>query len=61
MPLPSCCSEDVQQYRDFNVTWNITKVGETVVTDCKADGVIGKYKKQLVFCIYDKTLILQGM
>ena len=51
MPLSCCCSEDVEQYRDFSVTWNITDIGETVVTDCKADGVIGKYKKNSLYFV----------
>jgi len=44
MPPSSSCNEEVQEYRGFNVTWNVTQAGETVVTDCKADGVIGKRK-----------------
>lgn len=38
---PCCCNEEVEKYRDFNITWNITMKGETVVVDCKGDGLIG--------------------
>jgi len=49
--MPCCCSVDVQQYRDFNVTWNVTDVGKTVVTDCKADGVVGKEIRNFSFFV----------
>ena len=39
-----CCNTETQEYRDFNVTWSTTLINETVVTECKGDGVKGRYK-----------------
>ena len=38
-----CCNRETEQYRDFNITWNITLVNKTVVTECKGNGVKGRY------------------
>ena len=39
--IPCCCNEEVQRYRGFDITWNTTQKGETVVTDCKGDRLTG--------------------
>ena len=40
--IPCCCNEEVQRYRGFDITWNTTEKGKTVVTDCKGDGLTGR-------------------
>ena len=41
LPGTTSCNEDVQEYRDFEVIWNVTEAGRTVVTECIGDGVTG--------------------
>ena len=31
----------MQTYQNFSITWNVTAVGDTVVVDCKGDGLTG--------------------
>ena len=38
-----CCIKEIWKYRDFTISWNTTLVNETVVTNCKGDGVKGEY------------------
>ena len=38
-----CCDKEIQEYRGFTVIWNITLVNETVVSDCKGDGLKGMW------------------
>jgi len=44
-----CCNQETQEYRGFTITWNITLVNETVVTDCKGDGLKGNCKLVMYF------------
>jgi len=50
-----CCNKEIQEYRGFTITWNITLVNHTVTTDCKGDGLNGSCKLKL--CIINNILI----
>lgn len=47
-----CCDKEIQEYRGFTITWNITLVSQTVVADCKGDGIKGKFKMKVCFIDY---------
>ena len=47
--IPCCCNEEVGIYRDFNVTWNVTTKGVTLVTNCKGSGLIGSLEHMNLF------------
>ena len=57
--IPCCCNEEVKRYRDFYITWNTTKKGETVVADCKGNGLIGK-PKNLLYNLHHYIIIFVG-
>ena len=43
-----CCNEETQKYRGFSITWNTTIVNETVVVECKGDGIKGRCKSRCI-------------
>ncbi|XP_065909460.1 uncharacterized protein [Dysidea avara] len=73
-PLPTispgkcCCDEVMQTYQNFSITWNVTAVGDTVVVDCKGDGLTGnvsrtcgadnQWKPAKIFCIRNQFTML---
>ena len=36
-----CCDEMVQTYQNFNITWNTTVIGDTVIANCEGIGLTG--------------------